>query len=45
GTPYCITYDFQSEEDHAVTVRNRDTMQQDRVAMDQLVKYLNDKFD
>ncbi|MDP2599296.1 MAG: glycine--tRNA ligase [Deltaproteobacteria bacterium] len=44
GTPYCITYDFQSEEDHAVTVRNRDTMQQDRVAVDQLVRYLSDKF-
>ena len=44
GTPYCITYDFQSEEDHAVTVRNRDTMNQDRVAMDQLVRYLGDKF-
>ena len=44
GTPYCITYDFQSDEDHAVTVRNRDTMNQDRVAVDQLVRYLNDKF-
>ncbi|OGQ04591.1 MAG: glycine--tRNA ligase [Deltaproteobacteria bacterium RIFCSPLOWO2_12_FULL_44_12] len=44
GTPFCITYDFQSDQDHAVTVRNRDTMQQDRIAIDQLVRYLNDKF-
>ena len=44
GTPFCITYDFQSDTDHAVTVRNRDTMQQDRVAMDQLVGYLSSKF-
>ncbi len=43
GTPFCVTYDFQSEDDHAVTVRHRDTMQQDRVATDQLIKYLNDK--
>lgn len=44
GTPFCVTYDFQSETDQAVTVRNRDTMMQDRVAMDQLVRYFQDKF-
>ncbi len=44
GTPFCVTYDFQSDEDHAVTVRDRDTMAQDRVAMDQLVHYLTSKF-
>ncbi|GIU92310.1 MAG: glycine--tRNA ligase [Acidimicrobiia bacterium] len=40
GTPYCITFDFDSIEDHAVTVRDRDTMQQDRVSIDRLVEYL-----
>jgi glycyl-tRNA synthetase len=44
GTPYCITYDFESENDHAVTVRNRDTMEQDRISADKLVEYLKDKF-
>ncbi len=40
GTPYCITYDFQSVEDHTVTVRDRDTMQQVRVKMDELGGWL-----
>lgn len=44
GTPFCVTYDFQSEEDHAVTVRDRDSMKQDRVAVDQLVPYLTGRF-
>jgi glycyl-tRNA synthetase len=44
GTPYCITYDFDSNEDHAVTVRDRDTMEQDRVAIDQLDSYLSAEF-
>ncbi len=43
GTPFCITYDFDSETDGCVTVRDRDTMQQERVAIDQLVNYLNEK--
>ncbi|MBO7520487.1 MAG: glycine--tRNA ligase, partial [Clostridia bacterium] len=43
GTPFCITYDFESEEDGCVTVRDRDTMQQERVAIDQLVRYIEDK--
>ena len=43
GTPYCVTVDFESLEDGAVTVRDRDTMTQDRVAMDQLVSYLQAK--
>jgi glycyl-tRNA synthetase len=43
GTPYCVTVDFESLEDAAVTVRDRDTMAQDRVAMDQLVSYLQAK--
>ena len=44
GTPFCITYDFDSEEDHAVTVRDRDTMEQERVAIADLEKYFADKF-
>ena len=43
GTPYCVTVDFDSLEDHAVTVRDRDTMQQDRIAMDSLIQYMNTK--
>ena len=44
GTPYCITYDFDSENDHCVTVRERDTMKQERVAIDSLKSYFADKF-
>ncbi len=40
GTPYCVTVDFDSLDDHAVTVRERDSMRQERVAMDQLEGYL-----
>lgn len=40
GTPYCITVDYESLNDKAVTVRDRDTMQQERVAIDQLQDYL-----
>jgi glycyl-tRNA synthetase len=43
GTPYCITFDFDSVNDNAVTVRNRDTMQQDRVNITQLRDYLENK--
>lgn len=43
GTPYCITYDFDSESDGKVTVRDRDTMEQDRVAIDDLSHYLREK--
>ncbi len=42
GTPYCVTVDFDSLDDHAVTVRDRDSMEQDRVAIDRLVGYLRD---
>ncbi|ACU96418.1 glycine--tRNA ligase [Saccharomonospora viridis] len=40
GTPYCVTVDFDTLEDHAVTVRDRDTMAQERVSIDQLESYL-----
>jgi glycyl-tRNA synthetase len=44
GTPYCITYDFESETDHCVTIRERDTMAQERVAIDNLDAWFADKF-
>lgn len=44
GTPYCITVDVQSLEDRAVTIRERDSMQQDRISTDQIAQYLRDKF-
>ncbi|MEW1953005.1 glycine--tRNA ligase [Terrabacter sp. NPDC080008] len=40
GTPYCITVDFDTLEDHAVTIRERDTMAQERIALDQVEGYL-----
>jgi len=40
GTPLCFTYDFDSEQDHMVTVRNRDTTQQERISIDQIEPYL-----
>jgi len=43
GTPYCITVDFESLEDNAVTVRDRDTMKQDRVKISELTDYFSTK--
>ena len=43
GTPLCVTVDFDTLEDDAVTVRDRDTMAQDRVAIDRLREYLADR--
>ena len=40
GTPYCITVDFDTLEDHAVTIRERDTMTQERIALDQVEGWL-----
>ena len=45
GTPFCITFDFDSLEDNCVTVRDRDTMAQERVNMDELVAYLEKKLE
>ena len=45
GTPFCVTYDFDSEEDGAVTVRDRDTMQQERIKIDELDAYFEKKFE
>ena len=43
GTPFCITYDFESVDDGCVTVRDRDTMTQERISIDKLVDYINEK--
>ena len=45
GTPFCITYDFDSEEDGAVTVRDRDTMKQERIKIEDLKAYLDEKLE
>lgn len=42
GTPYCVTVDFDTLEDNAVTVRDRDTMKQERVNIDELKNYLEE---
>lgn len=44
GTPFCITYDFESEKDNAVTVRDRDSMEQVRIPVEKLKNYFEDKF-
>lgn len=41
GTPYCITYDFESENDNCVTVRSRDTMLQERISICKLSDYIS----
>ncbi|HZR11689.1 MAG TPA: glycine--tRNA ligase [Acidimicrobiia bacterium] len=43
GTPYCVTVDFDTLDDHAVTVRDRDSMDQDRVSIDRLLGYLRER--
>jgi glycyl-tRNA synthetase len=43
GTPYCVTVDFDSVNDRAVTVRDRDTTVQERVPVDGLVAYLSER--
>ena len=45
GTPFCVTYDFESEEDGAVTVRDRDTMEQERIKIEDLKAYFEKKFE
>ncbi len=45
GTPFCLTYDFDSENDGCVTVRDRDTMQQERVSIDSLVDYISKRLE
>ena len=43
GTPFCITIDFETENDNSVTIRDRDTMEQVRVKIDELEKWLEEK--
>jgi glycyl-tRNA synthetase len=45
GTPFCVTVDFETLKDKAVTVRDRDTMKQERVKIAELVDYLKNKFE
>ena len=46
GTPFCITYDFDTlEKDNCVTIRDRDTMEQERIAISDLVAYLEKKIE
>ena len=44
GTPFCVTYDFDSEEDGCVTVRERDSMAQERIKIEDLEAYFEEKF-
>lgn len=43
GTPFCITYDFDSENDGCVTIRDRDSMQQQRVPIDSVASFISEK--
>ncbi len=45
GTPYCITVDFETENDGCVTVRDRDTMQQERIKIEDIKEYINSKLE
>ncbi len=45
GTPFCVTYDFDSETDACVTVRERDSMAQERIAADTVSAYLRDRLE
>jgi len=45
GTPLCITYDFESVDDGCVTVRDRDTMEQERIKIEDLVSYIEKKIE
>ena len=44
GTPFCVTYDFESAEDQSVTIRDRDSMEQERIKISELRNYFLDKF-
>ena len=45
GTPFCITYDFDSANDGCVTVRDRDSMEQERIRIDALEAYIAEKIE
>src|SRR3990167_9541340 len=44
GTPYCVTVDFDTLDDNTVTVRDRDTMKQERIAVAKLIRYFFNHF-
>ncbi len=45
GTPFCITYDFDSKEDNCVTIRDRDTMEQVRIPISEVTSYIESKIE
>lgn len=45
GTPFCITYDFESLEDQSVTIRHRDSMTQERIKIEDLVKFIDERLE
>ncbi len=45
GTPFCITFDFDSLEDHCVTIRHRDTMEQERIKIEDVIAYIESKIE
>lgn len=45
GTPYCITIDYDTDNDNCVTIRNRDTMEQDRINISEIMDYINKQMD
>jgi glycyl-tRNA synthetase len=44
GTPYCITYDFEANDDKSVTIRHRDSMKQERIAINKLVDFFKKEY-
>ncbi len=45
GTPYAVTIDYDTEKDNCVTIRDRDTMEQERVKLDEITKYIKERID
>ena len=45
GTPFCVTYDFDSLEDGCVTIRHRDSMEQERIKIDELLNYISERLE
>ena len=43
GTPFCITIDFETENDQSVTIRERDSMKQERIKISEIRKYIEDR--
>ena len=43
GTPFCVTIDFETLEDNCVTIRDRDTMEQVRIPVDEIENYVNER--